>query len=91
MKTLHCWSVAEDAPMPYIAPEQQPCRKFLRGEDPAGTGKWLTTSHIASVDGRKVTTRSGSVYKLGRIDPGYRKWLRDNGHDYYPQNPIRWL
>jgi len=36
----------------------------------------VSTSNIVSAKGRHVTTNSGTVYVLGNIDPGYRRWLR---------------
>ena len=90
MKTIDQWSVREDPPKPYLAPEQQPFRKYVAGilEE---NEKPITTSHIRKVDGRLVTTRSGSVYRLGEIDPDYLAWMQENRIAYDPENPIRLL
>jgi hypothetical protein len=50
-------------------------------------GVSIVTSRVLSVDGRKVTCRS-RTYKLGRIHPKYRQWLKDNGYDYNPHQPV---
>jgi len=48
----------------------------------------VMTSSIEGVKGRIVTTKSGSIYVLGRIDPEYKKQLKKYkpGWDY--RNPI---
>lgn len=40
-------------------------------------GKRIITSAVLSFEGRVVTTRSRR-YRVGRIDPAYRRWLREN-------------
>lgn len=54
-----------------------------------GGPKQITTSRVLSADGRFVTTQPGTRYQLGRIEPGYRKWLREQQIPYDPANPIR--
>lgn len=51
-------------------------------------GKRVATNYIASVDGRLITTKSGTVYRLGRIRRSYRKWLKDNGIPYDSKQPV---
>ena len=48
----------------------------------------VTTSYIVSVDGKEVTTRSGSVYTLGKVEESYREWLKENRPDWDEENPI---
>ncbi len=90
MVKLDNWSVLSNAD-PYLAPElRKSCLKGVpTGHPRKPDGKVIYTSSIVSVAGRKITTRSGTVYCLGRIDPNYRKWLRDQGLEYNPRNPIK--
>jgi hypothetical protein len=82
---LHRWSVVNDTD-PYKAPEQNAVRlSGFRNQD----SRRVTTSVIISVDGREVTTYSGSTYILEDIDPDYLKHLDDIGEIYNPDNPIR--
>ena len=94
-RTLRGWSVLLDHhPDPYKGSEFG--RKYLGGDVfghpsprfPDGCG--ITTGHIASVEGRTVTTTSGSVYVLeGPPCPKYAQWCEDHGIDIDPENPIR--
>jgi hypothetical protein len=84
------WSVKTDT---YAAPELG--RNYLQG-DVFGhprheDGKNVTTSRISKVKGRLVKTRSGSVYRLGRIKPEYRKFLKENGIEYNQHQPVRMI
>lgn len=87
------WSVKDNrAASPYMAPEQT--TKHLVGRafghpTAVNDGGILTSSPIKAVNGRLVTTKSGTVYRLGRIDPKYRAWLRNEGIAYDPHNPVR--
>ena len=75
----------------YTAPEL--CQKYITGDvhghPSLPAGQCITTSRITSAEGRVVTTRSGSRYRLGPICPKHRKWLRDNGIPYDQHRPIR--
>lgn len=51
--------------------------------------KKVTTSRVDKVNGREITTRSGSVYILEDIEPEYLQYLNDTGDTYNPENPIR--
>ena len=51
-------------------------------------GKLIQTSRPVSIKGRIVTTKSGNVYRLGKIDKGYRKWLKANVPDWDYRKPI---
>lgn len=89
--TLHDWCVRLDGDG-YKAPEQ--CEKYLEGHvfgspNPSfEDGDHITTSHLDHATGRIVTTRSGSRYRLGRIEPAYRAWLRKQGIPYDPRHPM---
>jgi hypothetical protein len=53
-------------------------------------GKKVTTSRVVSVDGRMITTKSGSVYELvGDPESGYLDFLKEIGKEYDPINPIK--
>lgn len=52
-------------------------------------GRTVTTSPIVSVDGRKVTTASGSVYVLGRPKRAWLAYLKQIGKPYDPKAPIK--
>lgn len=80
---LSDWAMKSD---PYKAPEQR--AGYLIGTRETD-GKTITTSRIVTAIGRIVTTNSGSTYKLGRIHPEYRKWLREQGIAYDARQPIR--
>lgn len=59
------------------------------GADPRRPeGSPIRTSPIVACMGRTVTTKSGTVYQLGRIDPHFRAWLRAEGRPYNPRQPI---
>ena len=86
--TINEWSVGEE-PDPWQAPELK--RKFLQGmaQLPGDTKvKSIRTSFIRAIEGRFVETESGSVYKLGLIDPKYRVWMKKLGIAYNPKQPI---
>lgn len=80
---LHRWSVTGDS---YAAPEDRALRLTgFRDQD----AKQVTTSIIVFVNGREVTTYSGSIYILEDIDPDYLKFLDATGEIYDSENPIR--
>lgn len=81
MARLEEWVIAFDQGNPFMAPEL--CRRFLAGvvfgHCRMPDNRRITTSYIdtctidPSTDKIVVTTESGSVYELGKIDPGYEK------------------
>ena len=87
---LEMWSVGFEENDGFKAPET--LRRILVGfcyghpEKPDGTR--IQTSAIVEANGRLITTRS-RVYRLGRIDPKYRKFLRDTAYPFDPKHPIR--
>lgn len=93
---LDNWAVVQINPDPYQAPEANPpkIRGVLREAYTTGSGKSyekgheIVTSRVVDRKGRVLITSSGSQYRLGVIDPGYRKWLRENGYQYDPHNPV---
>ena len=89
---LHNWSVVATGGS-YTAPE---CRSFcLQGEvfghSRFPEGSSIVTSRIVGVSGRVIKTHSGSKYCLGRIDLGYRKFLRGIRPDWNWRKPITFI
>lgn len=88
---LENWKMVELAD-PFMAPEMRSPRLGgnVHGNPRFEEGYAITTSPIESVEGRVVTTRSGSVYELGDPDPEYLKWCQENGqHIPLGDNPIK--
>ena len=82
---LENWSVYAD---PYVAPELGAIR--LRGTRiNASETKAVVTNYIDRIDGRRITTLTGTVYVLGEPDPMYLAWMAEHGHAYDPEQPIR--
>jgi len=87
---LNHWSLTDNSSDPYQAPELN-CKRLQgkRSSVMGGEEHGVITSPIDKVEGRKITTVSGSIYMLGDIDPEYLRWMRDNGMTYDPENPIK--
>lgn len=82
---LHSWAIVSLHNDPYMSPELNP--KCLSGYRDQSEKKVLTTP-IAKIDGRTVTTRSGSVYLLEDISDTYKAWMDSEGIPYDPDNPV---
>ena len=95
---LKNWAVVSNQDS-YTPPE---CVKLhlsgeVYGRDPRASdgkefpdGKKVYTSSVKDIDGRLITTRSGSVYELvGDPDPEYLEFLKEIGRVYDPVNPIK--
>jgi hypothetical protein len=84
------WSVTTISNDPYSPPER--CSKCLQGNiynhPTVSSDRIAHTSQIVSVDGLYVTTRS-RVYLLGKPDPNYLIWCKDNGINFDPNYPIK--
>ena len=95
---LKNWAIVSDCD-PYTPPECQKSRLNgeVYGREPRESdgytfpdGKRITTSSIKEVNGRVITTRSGTVYELvGDPDPDYLEFLKEIGRVYDPVNPIK--
>jgi hypothetical protein len=89
MYVLKNWSVSYRTDDPWVAPECNPkCLKGNRygnGEE----GRGVLTSAIVKIDGKKITTFSGSVYILEEPDPNYLQWMKKEGYNFDPENPIK--
>ena len=86
--TIQNWQVVVNFTL-YTAPELRTVslKGEVYGHPHKPDGKTVRTSSIQSTSGRRVLTRN-TAYRLGRISPGYRKWLKEEGIPYNPQNPI---
>lgn len=86
--TLHNWSTTRVNI--YRSPEIEPVSLVgdVYGHPTRPDGRNVTTSQVKTVDGRIITTRSGSLYRLGRINPAFRKWLREHRPKWDWRNPI---
>jgi len=84
---LELWSMRGD---PYTAPELNPMRLqgVVYGHSRKPDGKRVTTSHIVAVQGRCVKTNSGTVYRLGTVEPAYRAFLREHRPNWDWRKPI---
>ena len=88
---LDLWSVHYPTSDGYTAPELLPrvLVGYCYGHPRKSDGGHVQTTRIVSVKGRIVTTSSGSTYRLGRIDPKYRAFLRAQGWPYNRHTPIQ--
>jgi len=90
---INNWSITSRDDNPYLAPELRAIS--LKGcinhhpvlGDRSGKGD-VVTSPIMEVKGRFVLTKSNHLYKLGKIDPKYRRWLRKNRPNWNWRKPI---
>lgn len=50
----------------------------------------ILTGPIVTVDGKLITTASGTVYRLEKPDEKYLAWCTANGYAYNEAAPIGW-
>lgn len=62
---------------------------IVSGHPKFGSGKLITTSQIALVEGREITTKSGTIYLLGKVSQQYVKWCHANGIKYDDIKPVQ--
>lgn len=74
MVRIENWSVVSKDP--YYPDHNGRLHGTVYGHPVHGDGEVVTTSRIASSEGHKVTTRSGTVYHLGEPSEHYREWVR---------------
>ena len=63
----------------------------VEGHPTRPDGRRITTNYVDTVDGRFITTASGSVYELMDVDPEYKKYLDEHRPAWDPENPIKLL
>ena len=83
------WSVTSFCDDPYTPPEciEKKLQGKVYGHPHKKDGKSIITSDIISAKGRIVSCKSRK-YRLGKIDPNYRKWLKEYCPDWNWRNPI---
>ena len=88
MVRLENWSVVTRNP--YMAPEvsRPHLAGIAHGHRRRPEPHSVVTSRIVEVSGRIITTWSGTKYRLGKIDPEYRKALRNIAPNWDWRKPI---
>ena len=93
---LNDWSMIaapySEAQHPYMAPEHPARQPVLYGcvtghplhED----GTYVTTSRLLASAGHEVETYN-TVYNLGSMDVGYKKWCSSQGIEVDPEQPVK--
>lgn len=82
---LHKWYIVGSND-PFLAPELRSIRLCGYRDDDVNK---VLTSDVVAVDGRTVTTYSGSTYILEDIDSEYLFWLKQNNIEFDINNPIK--
>jgi len=87
---LENWVVVYANEDPYGAPEQAgiALKGRVKGHPRKRDGQLVRTSPITTVEGRVVTTQSGTQYRLGEPLPEYRQWLQEHRPEWDPENPV---
>ena len=87
--TLQNWRVKAN---PYASPEM---RDILVIGEVYGhhnprfhDGKTITIGTVKASEGRYLRTKR-TTYKLGRVEPEYRKYLKSEGIDYDAKHPFK--
>ena len=83
---LNKWGVTLLQSHEFLAPEcMVKCLTGFRDKEDCS----VRTSAIAEVNGRIITTASGSTYFLGEPSPEYLEYLESIGYEYDIDNPIK--
>lgn len=90
--TLKNWKVIYKEADDYLPPEMRP--QYLNGEvfghHRCQNGEKVCTSSIVDVNGKFITTSSGTVYQLLEPDAEYAQWVFETrGYSIDPENPIK--
>jgi hypothetical protein len=84
------WSTGNCDSNPFLAPEITGIH--LRGQvygHPGKTdGAWVKTSRIQSINGKMIETLN-TIYELGEPNPDFLKWMKMEGIEFDPDNPIK--
>ena len=90
MIKINSWKTVATSHSQYRAPET--IGLCLAGEVSGhprfDDGEAVRTSRVVSIEGRVVSTVSGSVYQLGTIDPLFRKYLKIHRPSWNWRKPI---
>ena len=88
---LDDWSmVPNGSPDPYKAPEfyRATLHGRVSGHPFHEDGSYVTTSTPLASNGREVETHN-TIYNLGLMSEGYKKWCSSNGIDVDPKEPVK--
>jgi hypothetical protein len=85
VKRIEQWSTELCPHKPYLAPELHDHVHVAGIID----GKEKITTRVVAVDGRKITTKTGSVYLLGKAKPEFSAWCAMRGTPIDPAQPIK--
>lgn len=90
MIKINSWKTVASSHNQYRAPETIGLCLFgkVSGHPRFVDGEVVRTSRIESIEGRVVSTVSGSVYRLGTIDPLFRRYLKIHRPLWDWRNPI---
>ncbi len=83
------WSTGREE-NPFLAPEVPALhlRGQVYGHPDKEDGTWVKTSRIQSIDGKMIETLN-TTYELGDPDPLFIEWMKTEGIEFDPDNPIR--
>lgn len=55
-------------------------------------GAWIVSSRIVKIEGKTITTSTGSVYELGEVHPEYAAWVKEHtGKEIDQDTPIKFV
>lgn len=87
---IECWSTIDSSTDPFLPPEAIGiclCGKVY-GHPNKPDGSKVKTSRIKLVQGKLVQTLNTN-YCLGEPDPEFIKWMKMEGLEYNPDEPIK--
>ena len=87
---LYDWALETHPNDHYVPPE---CKRgiSLSGYTHKEDKHRLITSYVVTIDGRNITTRSGSHYKaVGPARKDYLNWLKSKVYKYDSMDPFKW-
>jgi hypothetical protein len=84
-KIIEDWALEFRQVDPFVAPERSPLS--LSGFIP-GKAERVITSPVVKVEGKLVTTSSGSLYQLGQVSTKYRAFLESDRLPIDWENPL---
>ena len=92
MTTLSNWHICSRSHYNYTAPEQMEIllQGIVYDHPKFQDGDKIVSSRIIKVNGPIITTKSGTVYHLGKPNPKFVQWCKDRGcHVPTKQEPIK--
>lgn len=86
---LRNWSAKHCDGQAFEAPEIRDHFHLVGNVDGREDDDPVFTSLVVKAEGRLVTTRSGSVYELGKPDHEYLAWLAEHGKTIDLDQPVK--